>query len=144
MRRLYIGPSRNAAQMESVCGFRPGHDYACHVRLDSRRHASGHAPAIRRLIWPGLLYSSGPAAGHTCIPELFCLCLYGEVVWVGVRLELPFCPGHKVVAQPHYMLMVRARGPRRQIGVVVYASGNFWLGARGRIPLLPGHQSIYR
>ena len=130
--------------MESVCGFRPGRDYACHVWLDSHRRASRHAPVIRRSIWPDLLYSSSPAAGHMCILELLCLCFYGEVVWAGVRLELPFCPGHVVVGQPRYALMVRAPVPRHRIEVAVYASGNFWLGARGLILLLPGHQSIYR
>ena len=74
-----------------------------------------------------------------CDHELCCLYLYGEVVWAGVRLELSFCPGHEVVSQPHYVLMVRAQGPRHQIGVAVYASCDFWLGVRGRIPRLPGH-----
>ena len=78
------------------------------------------------------------------IPELLYLYLYGEVVWAGVRLELSFCPGHEVVGQPHYVLMVQARGTHRQIRVAVYALGNFWLGARGRIPRLPGHYSTYR
>ena len=125
--------------MESVCGFRPGRDCACHVRLDSRRRASGHAPVTRRSIWSDLLYCPGPTAGHMYIPELLYLYLYGEVVWAGVRLELPFCPGHVVVGQPRYVLMVRAQVPRRRIEVAVYASGNFWLGARGRIPQLLGH-----
>ena len=97
MRRLYIGPIRGVARMESVCGSRPGRDYACHIRLDSRRRASGHAPAIRRSIWSDLLSFPGLAAGHMYIPELLCLYLYGEVVWAGVGLELPFCPGHVVV-----------------------------------------------
>ena len=74
-----------------------------------------------------------------CIPELLCIYLYSEVVWAGVRLELPFGPGHVVVGQPRYALMVRGPVPRRRIEVEVYASGNFWLGARGRIPRLPGH-----
>ena len=73
------------------------------------------------------------------IPGLLCLYLYGEVVWAGVRLEFLFCPGHVVVGQPRYVLMVWAQVPRRQIEVAVYAWGNFWLGARGRIPQLPGH-----
>ena len=73
------------------------------------------------------------------IPEPLCLYLYGEIVWVGDRLELPFCPGHVVVGQPPYVLLVRAQVPRHQIEVAVYASGNFWLGARGRITRLPGH-----
>ena len=139
MRRLYIGPSRDVAQMESVCGFRPGRGYACHVRLDSRHRAPGHAPAIRRSIWSDLLYYPGPATGHMYIPELLYLYLYDEVVLAGVWIELSFCPGHEVVGQPHYVLMVWARGPRRQIGLAVFTSGNFWLGARGRIPWLPGH-----
>ena len=129
MRRLCIGPSRDVAQMEFVCGFRPGRDYACRVRLDSHRRTSGHAPAIRRSIWSDLLYCPGLAADHVYVPELLYPYLYGEVVWAGVRLELPFCPGHEMVGQPHYVLMVRAREPRHQIGVAVSASGNFWLGA---------------
>ena len=108
MRRLYIGPSRDVARMEFVCDFWPWRDYTCHVRLDSRGRASGHAPVIRRSIWSNLLYCPGLAASYMYIPELLYLYLYGEVVWAGVRLELPFCPGHEVVSQPHYMLMVRA------------------------------------
>ena len=70
MRRLYIGPSRDVAQMESVCGFRPGRDYACHVRLSSRRRASGHAPVIRRSILTDedintIVTPTAPAAIHT-------------------------------------------------------------------------------
>ena len=99
--------------MESVCIFRPGRGYTCHIRLDSRRRALGHAPVIRRSIWSDLLYFPGPTAGHMYIPELLCLYLYGEVVRAGVRLELPFCPGHVVVGQPRYALMVRAPVPRR-------------------------------
>ena len=56
---------------------------------------------IRRSIWSDLLYCPGLAAGHMYIPELLYLYLYGEVVWAGVRLELPFCPGHEVLGQPH-------------------------------------------
>ena len=97
MRRLYIGPGHDVVRMESVYGFRPGRDCLCHVRLDSRSRASGHALAICRSIWLDLLYSLGPVVGHTCIPELFYLCLYGEVGRDGVRLELPFCLGHVVV-----------------------------------------------
>ena len=130
--------------MESVCGFRLGRGYACHVRLDSRHHVSGHAPAIRRSIWSVLLYCPGPAAGHMYIPELLCLYLYGEVVWASVRLELSFCPGHVVVSQPRDALMVRAPVPRHQIEVAVYALGTSWLGARGHIPRLPGHYSTCR
>ena len=73
------------------------------------------------------------------VPELLCLYLYGEVVWASVRLELQFCPGHVMVGQPCYALMVRGPVPRRRMEVEVYASGNFWLGARGRIPRLLGH-----
>ena len=139
MRRLYIGPRRDVARMEFVCGFRLGRGYVSHVRLDCHRRASAHAPAIRRSIWSDLLYCPGPAAGRMYIPEQLCLYLYGEVVWAGVRLELLFSPGHEVVGQLHYALMVRARGPHRQIGVAVYVFGNFRLGARGHIPPLPGH-----
>ena len=85
----------------------------CRAWLDSRPRASGHAPAIHRSIWSDLLYFPGPAASHTYIPELLCLCLYGEVVWAGVHLELPFCPGHVVVGQPHCALKVQAPAPHR-------------------------------
>ena len=70
------------------------------------------------------------------IPELFSLCLCGEVVQAGVSLELQLCPGHVVVG---YALMVQARVPRHRIEVAICALGNFWLGARGRIPQLLGH-----
>ena len=93
MRRLYIGPSRDVARMESICGFRPGRGYACHVRLGIRRRASGHAPVIHRSIWYDLLYFPRLAVGRTYTPELLCLCFYGEVLWASVRLELPFCHG---------------------------------------------------
>ena len=139
MRRLYIGPGRDVARMESVCGFRLGRGYACHVRLDSRHRASGHAPAIHRSIWSDLLYFPGLAAGHMYFPELLCLYLYGEVVWAGVRLELLFCLGHMVVGQPRYALMVRAIVPCRRIEVAAYASSSFWLVVQGHIPRMPGH-----
>ena len=129
--------------MESVCGFRPGHDYACHVRQDNRHHVSGHAPAIRRSIWSDLLCCLGPAAGHMYDLERLCLCFYGEVLRAGVRLELPLCPGQAVVSQPHYALVGRAPVPRHRIGVTISASGNFWLRAQGRILWLLGHRSIY-
>ena len=128
--------------MESVCGFRLGRGY---VRLDIRRRALGHAPVIRRSIWYDLPYFLGLAAGHMYIPELLCLYLDDEVVWAGVRLELPFCPGHVVVGQvrqPRYTLVVWAPSPHRRIGVAACASGNSWLGVRGRIPRLPRRQSI--
>ena len=80
-----------------------------------------------------MLCFPGHATGHMCIPELLFLCFYGEVVRASVRLELSFCLGHVVVGQPHYVLKVGARVPRRQIEVAVYASGSSWLGARGRI-----------
>ena len=76
-----------------------------------------------------LLYFPSHAAGHVYIPELLYLYLYGEVVWAGFWLELPLCPGHEVVGQPHYVLMVWGLVPRRRIEVEVYASGNFWLRA---------------
>ena len=99
MRRLYIGPIRDAARMEFVCGFRLGRGYVCHVRLDGRHRASAHAPVIRRSIWSNLLYCPGPTVGHMYVPELFYLCLYGEVGRAGVSLELPPCLGHVVVGQ---------------------------------------------
>ena len=83
--------------MEFICGFWPGRGYVCHVRPDGHCRALGHTPAIHRLIWYVLLYCPGPAVGRMYIPELLCLYLYNEVVWAGVRLELPFCPGHAVV-----------------------------------------------
>ena len=36
-----------------------------------------------------LLYCLVSAAGRRYVPELFCLCLYGEVERAGVQLELP-------------------------------------------------------
>ena len=63
------------------------------------------------------------------IPELFYLYLYGEVFRAGVRLELPLCPGHVVVGQPHCALTVLAPAPRHRIEVAICASGSFWLGA---------------
>ena len=101
MRRLYIGPSRDVARMESVCGFRPRRDYACHVRLDSPRRVLKHVLAIRRSILYVLLYCPGPAEGHVYDPELSYPCLYGEVGQSGFRLRLPFYPDHAVADQPH-------------------------------------------
>ena len=144
MWRLYIGPIHDVVRMVSVCGFRLGRYCTCHVRLDSHHRVSRHAPVIRRSIWSDLFYSSGSVRDHTCTPQQFCLCLYGEVRRAGVRLELSFCPGHEVVDQSHYVLMVRAQVPRDRIGVAVYTSDNFWLGAQGRIFLLTGHPFIYR
>ena len=100
---------------------------------------SGHALAIRRSIWYVLLYCPGPAEGHMYDPELFYLCLYGEVGRASVRLGLPLCPDHVVVGQTHCALMAQAPMPRHRIKVVICASGNFWLGARGRILRLLGH-----
>ena len=137
-RRVCIEPHRDVAQMESVCDFWSGRNYTFHVWLDSRHRASRHAPVIHRSIWPDLLYSSGPAGDHMCIPEQFCLCLYGEVVRAGVRLGLPLCPDHVVVSQLPCALMAWARTPRHRIEVVICASGNFWVVTRGRIPRLPG------
>ena len=82
VRRHYIGPSRDVARMGFVCGFRPGRDYVCHVQPDNHRRASGDATVIRRLIWSGLLYFLGYAAGHMCIPELLYFCFYSEVAVV--------------------------------------------------------------
>ena len=111
--------------MEFVYGFWPGHGYACHVRLDSRRRSLGHAPVIRRSIWSDLLYFAGPAEGHMYMPELFYPCLYTEVVRAAVRLELPLCPDHMVVGQPHCVLTAWAPTPRHRIEVAICASGNF-------------------
>ena len=110
--------------------FWPERRCACRVRVDSRPHVPGHAPAIRILILSDLLYFPGPVIGHMCIPELLFLCFYGEVVRAGVQLELTFYPSHVVVGQvrqPRYARVVRAPVPRRRIGVAAYASGNsFW------------------
>ena len=107
--------------------------------VDGHHRASGHASAIHRSIWSHLLCFPGHTAGHMCIPELLCFCFYGEVVRAGVRLELPLCPSHVEVGQPHYVLVGWAPAPRHRIGVGIFASGKFWLGTRGRIPRLPGH-----
>ena len=116
MRCLYIGPSRDVARMEFICGFQPERGYVCHVQPDGHRRASGHAPAIDRSIWSDLLCFPGNAVGHMCIPELLCLYFYGELVRTGVRLELPLCPGHMVVGQLHYVLVGWAPVPRHRIG----------------------------
>ena len=113
MLRLYIGPSRDAARMESVCGFRPVRDYVCHVRLDSRRRMLGHVLAIRRSIWYVLLYFSGPAEGHMYDHELIYLCLCDEAGRAGVHLEFPICPVHVVVSQLHCAMVVCVPPPRR-------------------------------
>ena len=91
VRRLYIRPRRDVAQMESICGFRPGHECDCSVRLDSRCRVSGHVPVMHRSIFSDPLYCPNPAEGRRYVTELFYLCLYGEVVRAGVRLELPLC-----------------------------------------------------
>ena len=85
--------------MESVCGFQPRVGCVYRTRLDSPPLALEHAPAIRRLTWSDLPYFPGPIVGRMCIPELSFLCFYDEVVWAGVRLELPLCPAHMVVGQ---------------------------------------------
>ena len=90
---------------------------------------SRHVLAIRRLIWFVLLYCPGPAESRMYDPELFYLCLYGEVEQAGVRLELPPCPDHIVVGQPHCAMMVWAPMPHHRTKVEIYAAGNFWLGA---------------
>ena len=89
---------------------------------------SGHGLRIQRLIWYVLLYCPGPAEGHMYNPELFYLCLYGEVGRSGVRLELPLCPDHVVVSQPHCTMVVCAPAPRQRTEVAICASGSFWLG----------------
>ena len=115
--------------MESVCGFRPGRGYGCRARLDSRPSASEHAHTIHRSVWSAPLCFPSPAAGHKYISELLCLYFFGEVARAGVWLELSFYHGHVVAGRVHYMLMVWALAPRRQIEVAAYASGNSWLGA---------------
>ena len=71
----------------------------------------GHAPAIHRSIWSGLLYLLCHAAGHVCIPELLCFYFFSEVARAGVRFKFPLYPDHVVVGQPHYALIGRALAP---------------------------------
>ena len=85
MRRLYIGQRHDGVQMTSVFVSRPELGYAYHARLDGRRLMLGHVPLIRRLIWSGRLYCTGPDVSHRCSPELLPLCLDGEVARAGVR-----------------------------------------------------------
>ena len=66
------------------------------ARPDGHLLALGHAPLIHRLIRSDRLYYPGPVVGRTCILQPLYLCLEGEVVRSGVRLELSFCPGHEV------------------------------------------------
>ena len=115
--------------MASVCGSRPEREYDCCVRLGSRCRVLGHVPVIHKSICSDLLYCPSPAAGRMYVPELFYLCLYGEVGRAGVRLELPLCPDHVVVGQPHCAMMVRAPAPHHRTEVAICALGNFWLGA---------------
>ena len=79
MRRLYIGPRRDVALMEFVCGFRPGRDYVYHVKPDGHLVHRGTPPVIHRLILRVLLYCPSPAAGRLDNRELRYFCLYGEV-----------------------------------------------------------------
>ena len=56
-------------------------------------------------------------------------CLSDEAGRAGVRHELPFCPDHAVVGQPHCMMVVYILALPRQTEVAIYALGSFWLGA---------------
>ena len=111
--------------MESVCGSRPGPEYDCCVRLDSRCRMSGCVPVIHRSICSDLLYCTSPAVGRRYVPELFCLCLYDEVEQAGVRLELSLYPDHMLVGEPHCAMMVRALTPRHRTEVAICALGKF-------------------
>ena len=57
------------------------------------------------------------------------LCLCDEAVLAGVRREVPFCPDHVVVGQPHCAMVVCIPAPPRQTEVAICALGSFWLGA---------------
>ena len=60
---------------------------------------------------------------------LIYLYLCDEAGWAGVRRELPFCPDHVVVSQPHCTMEVCISAPPRQTEVAICALGSFWLGA---------------
>ena len=70
---------------------------------------SVHVLAIRRSIWYVMLYCSGHVEGHMYERELIYLCLCNEAGRAGIRLELPLCPGHVVVGQPHCAMVVCVR-----------------------------------
>ena len=102
---------------------------------------------IHRLIWLGLLYCPGPVVGRRCILEPLSLCLYGEVVRVGVWRRWPLYLAHVVAGLVHrrgHVLTVWARGPRRQIVVVADASDNSLLGVEGHTLRQLGLGSICR
>ena len=89
---------------------------------------SGGALAVRISILRVLLYCPSPAEGHLDNRELRYSCLYGEVGWSGVRLELPLYPDRVVDDLPHCVMMVWAPTPRHQTGIAICALGSFWLG----------------
>ena len=60
---------------------------------------------------------------------LIYLYLCDEAGQAGVRRELPFCPDHVVVGQPHWTMVVCIPAPPRQTEVSICALGSFWLGA---------------
>ena len=111
MQHLYVGPRRDAARMELVCGIRPGQVYACYIRHGGCRCTLGRTPAIRRSIWFVLLCFPNRTAGHVCIPKLLCLYLFNEAMPAGARAKLPFYLGHVVGDHPHYALVVPAPVP---------------------------------
>ena len=88
--------------MKSACGYRPGRDSVCHVRIGSRRRESKNVLAIRKLIWCVLLYCLALAEGRMYGPELLCPCFCEAVGRAVVRPELPFYPDRGVVGPPHY------------------------------------------
>ena len=60
---------------------------------------------------------------------LIYLCLCDEAVLAGVRCEVPFCPDHLVVGQPHCTMEECIPAPPRQTKVAICDLGSFWLGA---------------
>ena len=80
-----------------------------------------------------------------CIPQLLSPCLFGEGVWVGVRLDMPLYPVHVVVGLldlPDYISTVLAQGLRRRIVAAACVWGSSLLVARGRILQRLGPWSI--
>ena len=106
-----------------------------------------HTRLIHRLIWLGLLYCPGLVIRRRCILELLSLCLDGEVVRLGVRRRWPLYLAHEMAGLVHQrgrVLTVLARGPRRQIVVVVKALDISFLGVGGHILRQLGPGSICR
>ena len=133
--------------MTSVFEADPGFGYVCHARPDGHYLALERVLLIHKLILSGRLYCPGPYVSHACSPDPLSLCFYSEVARAGVRHNWPLCPVHVVVGpvgQPDCIVMVLARGPRRQIVAVACILGNSLSGARGCILRQPGPWSICR